>query len=194
MDIVMLIVRIMLMVFGTAAALFYLLSQMWQKVPSPKLALKVQDSLTYGIVGFCFGLGTNSYWGLLAFVPLLLVKLISHLAISKKRVAGSGRWMEIQWHRFSPKGFRMPQEAMDQIKRLPSDTHFIVPRFVSLFAIRFFLKSMRKNAHKMPQQMRGQEGQAMDMVEGIARNISRLDSGKTEKLSLPFGELKVTRL
>lgn len=50
------------------------------------------------------------------FAPLLLAKVISHFSISKNRVIGSGRWMEVQWQRFTPRGFKMPQEAMRKNK------------------------------------------------------------------------------
>lgn len=194
MDIVLIVLRILLMTFGLVVSFFYILAQMWQKLPAPKFALKMSDYLTYGAVGFCFGLGLNNNYALLAFLPLLLWKVLASSLFSKNKVAGKGRWMEVQWQRFSPRGFRMPQEAVEQIKRLPGDTHFLIPRFVSLWAVKYFMKNMRKNTHKMPAQMRGQEHQAMDMLEGIARNVSRMDAGKTEKLSLPFGELKITRL
>lgn len=194
MDTFLFIVRILMMIAASVIAVTYLIAQMWQRVPQMPLGFKFYDYIVYGIVGFAFGLGLNNHWALLSFAPLLLAKIVSHFSISKNRVIGSGRWMEIQWQRFTPRGFKMPQEAMQQIGRLPSDAHFVIPRFVSLIAVKMFMKTVRKNMGKAPTTMRGQETQAMDMVEGIARNILRLDKGRTEKLSLPFGELKVTRL
>lgn len=196
MDIVFLILRILLISFAALVGGVYALAHLWRRVPAPKLEFKAYDYIVYGFTGFAFGLGLNNYWGLLAFVPLLLWKLSTGVFVSKSKVVGKGSWMEVEWQRFSPRGFRMPAEAVEQIKRLPNDTHFIVPRSFSLLAIKLFMKNVRKNMGKMGNmpQMRGQEQQALDMIETIARNVTRLDKGKSEKLSLPFGELKITRL
>lgn len=194
METFLLVIRILMMVVASIVGVFYLLSQFWQRVPQMPFKLKPHDYVVYAVVAFAFGLGLDNYWGLVAFLPLILVKFAMHFLISKNRVAGGGRWMEVQWQRFTPRGFNMPRDAMQQIGKLPSDAHFLLPRFVSLLAVKMFMKTVRKNMGKAPVPMRGQETQAMDMVESIARNITRLDSGKTEKLSLPFGELKVTRL
>jgi hypothetical protein len=57
------------------------------------------------------------------------------------------------------------------------------------------MKSIRKNAGKAPVPMRAnQQAQAFDMVEKMGLNIIKLEKGKTEQVSLPFGVLKVTRL
>jgi hypothetical protein len=61
--------------------------------------------------------------------------------------------------------------------------------------VKYFLKSIRKNASKAPVPMRAnQQAQAFDMVEKMGNNIMKLEKGKTEQVSLPFGVLKVTRL
>jgi hypothetical protein len=69
-----------------------------------------------------------------------------------------------------------------------------VPRMASLMAVNFFSKNMRKNMDKMPAQVKGQQDLAFGMVDKISTNIKRLEAGKTEKIDLPFGILKVTRL
>jgi hypothetical protein len=57
------------------------------------------------------------------------------------------------------------------------------------------MKSLRKNASKAPVPMKaGQQQQAFEMVEKLGGSIIRLEKGKSEQLSLPFGVLKVTRL
>jgi hypothetical protein len=102
--------------------------------------------------------------------------------------------MEIQWQKMTPRGFQMPREAMTQIQRLPGDQHFILPRFASLWAVNYFTGALRKNTAKLPQNMKGQEAMALDLVERMATNIKRLEAGRTEKIDLPFGMLKITRL
>lgn len=194
MEIFYIVVRSFLIAFGALLASVYIVMQLWQKVPTAGFQLKPYDTVTYGLVGFLFGVGLNSYWGLLAFVPLLLAKLLNAKLLQKNRLRGSGRWMEIQWMKMTPKGFQLPAQMAQELQRLPGDTHFIVPRFVSLWAVKFFVKSVRKNADKVPANMRGQEAQAFEMLERMAVNIGRLDAGKTEQLSLPFGLLKITRL
>jgi hypothetical protein len=66
---------------------------------------------------------------------------------------------------------------------------------VGLWAVKYFLKSVRKNASKGPVPMKAaQQEQAFEMVERLGNNIIKLEKGKTEQLALPFGVLKVTRL
>ncbi|MEY4065083.1 MAG: hypothetical protein RIR26_1291, partial [Pseudomonadota bacterium] len=80
-------------------------------------------------------------------------------------------------------------------QRLPGDQHILVPRHIGVWAVKYFMKSLRKNASKAPVPMKaGQQQQAFEMVEKLGGSIIRLEKGKSEQLSLPFGVLKVTRL
>ena len=194
MEILVIAVRSFLMVIGTLFLALYVVGNLWKKIPAEPLKLKTLDFVSMGVVGSLFAFGLNSYWGLLSIVPILIVKLLSQLLINKNRVRGTGRWMEVHWLKMTPKGFQMPREAMSQIQKLPGDQHILIPRVATMWALTYFTKAMRKNTAKMPQQFRGQEGQAMEMIERIAVNVKRLDAGKTEKVDLPFGVLKITRL
>jgi hypothetical protein len=195
MEIFLIAVRSLLMVVATLLVVVYVFGNMWKKLPSEPLKLKVLDYALYSVVGALFAFGLNSYWGFLAFLPMILGKVLWHTHIDKNKVRGKGRWMEVQWQKMTPRGFQMPQEARTQIARLPGDQHFIIPRFASLWAVNYFTGALRKNAAKMPQMGgAGQQEQAFALIEKMALNIKRLDTGKTEKIDLPFGVLKVTRL
>jgi hypothetical protein len=193
-EIFLIALRSFLMLIGTLVGVLYVLGNMWKKLPELPLKFRMHDWVMYCVVAALFAFGTNSYWGLLAFAPLILAKMAFHFWIRKNRMRGSGRWMEIHWVKMTPRGFQMPREALGQIQKLPGDQHIMIPRIASLWAINFFSKNMRKNMDKMPVQMRGQEDQAFGMIDKITNNIKRLDSGKTEKIDLPFGSLKITRL
>ena len=194
MEIFLIALRSFLMVVGTLLVLLYVVGNLWKKLPAEPLRIKTHDWVMWGVVAALFAFGTNSYWGFLALVPMVATKLVLHAWIQRNRVRGSGRWMEVQWTKMTPRGFQMPREAMSQIQKLPGDQHILVPRFASLMAVNFFSKNMRKNANKMPAQLKGQEDMAFGMIDKITTNIKRLESGKTEKIDLPFGMLKITRL
>lgn len=179
---------------GSLMAIVYLLLQLWQPVPATGVRFKGRDYFFYAVVAFLFGFGLNSEWGLLAFVPLLLVHIIFAFFVQKNKVHGRGRWMEVEWKKLTPKGFNLPKEMRQELGRLPGDVHFLFPRFASLWAVRFVVRSMKKNAGKAPQQFQSRQADALSMIEKTARNIRDLDSGKTEQMSLPFGVLRVTRL
>ncbi len=195
MEIVALIFKSLLGVLAVLIAVLFLAFQLWQRIPSQGLKFKAQDLVGMGIVATLLSLSTNSYWGLAAAIPMLLAKVLSQLLIQKNKVRGSGRWMEVQWTKMTPRGFQIPTQLQSELQRLPGDQHILLPRRVSLWAVKYFLKSIRKNASKAPVPMRAnQQAQAFDMVEKMGTNIMRLEKGKTEQVSLPFGVLKVTRL
>lgn len=195
MEIVALIFKSLLGVVATLIAVLFLAFQLWQRIPSQGVKFKAQDLVGMGIVATLFSLATNSYWGLAAALPMLLAKLLSQFFIQKNKVRGSGRWMEVQWTKMTPRGFQIPTQLQSELQRLPGDQHILLPRRVSLWAVKYFLKSIRKNANKAPVPMRAQQqAQAFDMVEKMGNNIMKLEKGKTEQVSLPFGVLKVTRL
>jgi hypothetical protein len=194
MELFLIGLRSLLMVIGTLMVLLYVVGNLWKKLPAEAFKFKTHDWVMFGVVAAMFAFGTNSYWGFLACVPMILVKIVFHTWIQKNRVRGSGRWMEVQWTKMTPRGFQMPKDAMSQIQKLPGDQHIMVPRFASIMAVNFFAKNMRKNVDKMPTQMKGQQDLAFGMVDKITANVKRLESGKTEKIDLPFGMLKITRL
>lgn len=194
MEIFLMILRTLLLTIGSVLALIYFIMQFWQPVPASGVRLKGKDWFFYFVVSALFGFGLNNEWGLLAFVPLLLIHVIFQFFIQRNKVYGGGRWMEIEWRKLTPKGFKLPPEMRNELGRLPGDVHFLFPRFASLLAMRFVVRSVRKNASKMPQKYNAKQGDAIGMVENVARNVAKLDSGKTEQLSLPFGVLKITRL
>lgn len=195
MEIFLLIVRSLMILLGSLMLVTFLLFQLWQRVPSEGIKFKAQDWITFGAIALVFALGTNSYWGLLVVAPMLLGKLLSQLLIQKNRVRGSGRWIEVQWTKMTPRGFQIPQQLSKELQKLPGDQHVLIPRQVGIWAVKYFLKSVKKNASKGPVPMKaGQQAQAFEMVERLSSNIIKLEKGKTEQVALPFGVLKVTRL
>ncbi len=195
MDIFLMILRTFMLTVASLMALVYILIQFWRPVPSEGVQFKGRDYFFYAAVSFLFGMGLDNGWGLLAFVPLVLIHVFFCVFVSKNKVHGRGRWMEIEWKKLTPKGFNLPNEMKQELGRLPRDVHFLFPRFASLWAVRFVVRSMKKNASKVPQRYNAnKQADAMGMIETTARNIGRLDTGKSEKMSLPFGVLKITRL
>ena len=196
MDTLYFIMRFLCLFLAVLGAFIYLAMLLLKKLPAESFRLKTTDFFVYTVISFCVGLGLNSYWGLLAFLPLLLLKIWFHQFTSKEKVRGSGRWMEVEWKRFTPRGFQFPQEAMDQLGKLPGNKHFMVPRILSLWALNYFLKSLHgQKAKSGPVPMKPQQQQqALDLIESKVRGIRELGVASTERLSLPFGELKVTRL
>ncbi|NBO38174.1 hypothetical protein EBU99_06295 [bacterium] len=195
MEIFVLVIKSLLVIVASIMAIAFLIFQLWQRVPTLGIKFKVQDWVSFGVVALLFALGTNSYWGLLAALPMLLGKITSQFFIQKNKVRGSGRWMEVQWTKMTPRGFQIPQQLKSELQRLPGDQHILLPRQLGLWAVKYFLKTVRKNASKAPVPMKaGQQEQAFEMVERLGANIIKLEKGKTEQLALPFGVLKVTRL
>lgn len=195
MEIFVLVLKVILGVLASLMALVFLAFQLWQRIPTEGIKFKTQDLISMGVVALLFALATNSYWGAIAFVPMLVAKFASQLFIQKNKVRGSGRWMEVQWTKMTPKGFQIPQQLKGELQKLPGDQHILLPRQVGIWAVKYFLKSVKKNASKGPVAMKpGQQQQAFEMVERLGNSILRLEKGKSEQVSLPFGVLKVTRL
>lgn len=195
MEIFLLIVRCTMILVGSLFFLAFLAFQLWQRVPAEGIKFKAQDGVALAATTLIFALGTNSYWGLVVAIPMLVGKFLSQLLIQKNKVRGSGRWIEVQWTKMTPRGFQIPQQLSQELQRLPSDQHILLPRQIGLWAVKYFLKSVRKNASKSPVPIKpGQQAQAFEMVERLGTNIIKLEKGKTEQVALPFGVLKVTRL
>jgi hypothetical protein len=201
METFVLILRALFMTIGTVLAAIYFLSCLWQRVPQLKFQLKAYDWIAFILMSLIFGIGLNQYWGLLAFLPLLLWKVFTHFRFQKNNVRGKGRWMEVQWNRTTPRGFDLPKQMQSELARLPGNAHILLPRLAFVFALTQGMKVLKKNASKsmnamqaMPANMRGRENEAFDMLAKTENNMKRLEPGKTEALTLPFGMLKVTRL
>ncbi len=198
MDIVYLVLRGLLLTLGIIIVVIHMALQLYRGLPSKPFSFKAYDWAAIGITSFLFGIGCNSYWGLLAGLVPGLWKVGCGIFLQAPKLKGSGRWMEVRWQKMTPKGFNLPREMMAELSRLPTDKHFLVPRFVSLLFIRYFMKNMKSNASKqfanLPKKGKGQEAQALGMIEDMVSNIAKLEGGRTEQVSLPFGVLKVTRL
>jgi hypothetical protein len=194
MDIFLALVRGLLVSIALLLSLIYILVQLFQKVPNPPFQLKTYEYILLGVVGFMFALGFDSYYGLLGVVPLVLWKGMAHLQFKKSRLSGKGTWIEMEWRKLTPKGFALPKEMLNEMGKLPGDNHFIIPRFFTLLGLKLVHKNINKSMGKLPPHMKGQEGAAVQMIEGMVLQIKTLDSGKSHTLNLPFGVLKVTRL
>ncbi len=92
------------------------------------------------------------------------------------------------------KSLPLREQVSREVQRLPGDTHLLLPRFVGVWAIKFMLKRAHKEKSKLAHGLQGREGEAMTMVDNMANTIIKLLPGKTERLSLAFGVLRITRL
>ncbi|MBX9703069.1 MAG: hypothetical protein K2X39_02840 [Silvanigrellaceae bacterium] len=198
MDTLIVILRILLLTIGVLSILVYILLQLYQKLPKNPLKLMPGDYIVYTIVLLCFGIGTNSYWGLAAFVPLLLLKIVCRTLITPKFLRGSGKWIEVDWKKFTPKGFgaQIPQQVLQEMRRMPKDNHFIVPRLYMVLLIKVISYRSKKEVMKNKALFSGamQKQDMMGEFNKIIGNFLNLKIGKTEMKHFPFGALKVTRL
>ncbi len=198
MDTLIFVFRITFIVVGSLIALIYLLFQLFQKLPSNKLKLSTADYVVFISTALIFGFGTNTYYGLLAFAPLLLVKILCKFTLQPNKLKGSGRWIEIDWRKLTPRGFdkNVPKAVMDEMNKMPKDNHFVIPRFYMLIFIKFISKRMGKEANKGPAGgiSQNQQQMAMGQFTSLIDGIVNLPQGKVEKKDFPFGVLKVTRL
>ncbi len=200
MDTLIIIFRVLFIVIGALAAIFYTLFQFYQKVPKNSFKLITADYLVYSLVALIFGFGTNSYYGLAAFLPLLLVKFISYKFIAPEKMNGSGMWIEVDWKKLTPRGFNknVPKHYLDEMNKVlnstPKDTHFIIPRLYAIIAVKFMLRKMKKESKNLPGGFSAQQqSMGMDQLNSFAQNILNLSKGKSEKKDLNIGVLKVTR-
>jgi hypothetical protein len=177
----------------------YIAAQLFQRIPTAALGLKLYDYIVLGLVALLASLGLNSYWGFLAFIPLLLWKLLAKTLFDRKRIRGKGRWLEVRWCKFPPKGFsNVSREAIEQLNRelarLPKDTHFVIPRPVGLWVVRYLLKRSKKQTQGGIPQLRGREQESFQKLEEMANSIVGLEKEKTKTINLPFGVLHISRL
>lgn len=200
MDTFLYIFRIVFFVISSLISIVYLLTQLYQKIPIAPFKLSAADYIVYTTVSLMIGIGTNSPYGLCAFIPLLLIKFICKNFINLNHLKSSGFWMEINWKKFTPKGFHgnVPKHILDEMNKVvnstPKDSHFIIPRFYAVIAIKFMLRKMKKESKKVQKGFTNeQQNIGMDQFNKLAKNILLLDKGQSEKKDLNIGILKVTR-
>jgi hypothetical protein len=82
-----------------------------------------------------------------------------------------------------------------ELNRLPKDTHFLIPRPIALWAIRYLLKKTKKDASKanIPQ-FKGREKETFGKLEEMANGVVELEVAKSKTIHLPFGVLNISRL
>lgn len=199
MDTFLLILRIFFIVIGSLVALFYILFQFYQKVQSFSWKVSTPDYIVFVTTALLFGFGTNHYFGLLAFVPLFLIKLFCRSVIKPKHLSGSGRWIEVDWKKLMPKGFErvLPKAVLSEMNKMPKDAHFIIPRVYLNVFIYFIRKKIAKEMGVPQKTMKissAQQDMAMGQFSEIINSIVGLKQGQTERKNFPFGILKVTRL
>lgn len=197
MDTLVIVFRILFIVVGSLMALVYILFQLFQKLPQKKFAFGTADYIVLIVAAIIFGFGTNNYYGLLAFVPLLLIKFICQFILQPRKLKGSGRWVEVDWRKLTPRGFdrNVPKGVIDEMNKMPKDNHFVIPRLYMLIFIKFISKRMGKEMGKTPTGIsQNQQQQALGQFTSIIDSVVKLPQGKTEKKDFPFGVLKVTRL
>ncbi len=198
MDTFILILRILLLTIGSLVAIVYFLFQFYQKVDKPIFSLSTADYIICTIIALLFGFGTNSYLGLCAFLPLLLIKFICRLALKPSKLNGSGRWMEVNWKRLTPKGYErvLPANMLNEMNKMPKDAHFVIPKIYFNIFVYFIRKKMMGDSKKN-QGMNitaAQQNMAMNQFSVIIDSFTKLQAGQTEFKNFPFGMLKVTRL
>ncbi len=197
MTTVILIFRILFIVLGSLTALAYLLFMLFQKLPKNSFSISTVDYIVFCAVALIFGFGTNNYYGLLAFLPLLLIKVMCYFLLKPKILSGSGRWVEVNWKKLTPRGFdrNVPRQVMDEMSKMPKDTHFLIPRLYMLIAVKFINRKMSKDMKKLPAGFSASQQQmAVGQFTTLIDNIVNLPKGRTEKKDFPFGVLRVTRL
>jgi hypothetical protein len=191
------VVRILFLIIGGLIGLCYLLFQLFQKVSVSSFSFGMIDGIVLTTVSLIFGFGTDSYYGLLACVPLFIIKILCRAYIKPNRVSGSGRWMEVNWKKLTPRGFgrNVPKAVMDEMNRMPQDNHFVIPRMYMLVFVKFMTSKMNKEMGKgMGNVSQGQQQMAMGQFQSLIDSVVNLQKGRTEKKDFPFGVLKVTRL
>ena len=197
MDTVVLVFRIFFLVIASLMSLIYILFQFFQKLSANKYQISTVDIVVLIVASLVFGFGTNSYFGLLAFIPLLLIKYTCQFSLRPTKLKGSGRWVEVNWRKLTPRGFdrNVPKNVIDEMNRMPQDNHFVIPRLYMLIFIKFINKKMNKEMGKVPAGIsQGQQQMAMGQFTSLIDGVVKLEPGKTEKKDFPFGVLKVTRL
>lgn len=200
MDIFFTILRFALSGLGILISVIYTLSQCWKKIPTPKINFALLDGVVYVVVSLICGLGFNSSWGLLAFLPLVAIKYLCHWLIQKKRVRGSGRWVEVEWKLYAnleQQAFKNNPAMYKEISRIPKQTHILIPRFAYLVGLKVLEKQLTKNKATVPQQF-SKNPMFLKMqtdIDVFIKKSKNLPVGSSQELSFQtFATLKVARL
>ncbi len=191
------ILRITFIVLASLVALVYILAQFYQKVSTKKIAFTTKDYVVFFTVSFIFGFGTNSYFGLLVFLPLLLISVLCQFWVRPEKIRGSGYWIEVHWKKLTPKGFgsKIPAFMLQELNKIPKDTHFVIPHLYFSIAIRFIRYKMKSTPGQMPKGVSlNQQQFAMGQFHEIIERMALMGPGMTEKKDFPFGVLRVSRL
>lgn len=202
MDIFLFILKIFFISLGVLTTLLYLMLQFYQKVSKEKFKTNAVDIVVLTVVSLIFGFSFDSYYGLLAFVPLLAVKWYCWHQFQPNRLKRRGFWIEVNWKRFPMKGYEgvLPPAALAELERMPKSTHFIIPRLLFTLALKFIRKRFTKDAQKtapaaLPKGFSKHQQQAAAHEMGqLMENLLTLPKGSTQGKDFPFGSLKVTRL
>jgi hypothetical protein len=191
MDIFLVVLRILMLIIGSLAVCLFVVTQAYRQLPEGKTLFRMSDFIYAAIISFLFAVGSDSYWGLLAGLAVFVIRALCVSLFKTKLLTNNGFWMEVKWLKLEPKGFKMPPEMLAEIAKIPGDKHFILPRIVSLWFAKYFMNNMRKKAPKTGSD--AQQMQALQMIEGMVVKVTAMQAGKSERLSLPFGVLQVSR-
>ena len=134
----LLIIKILLVTLATLLCLLYMAVQFFQKLPAKPWVLGWHDYGVYILAAFIFGFGTDSYWGLLSFLPLWGLKVLCGYGTRCRALKPQGWWVEVDWHKLMPKGFGMavPPQLQSEMSRIPDTMHCILPWFYILIALK----------------------------------------------------------
>lgn len=191
--------RVLLVAFAVLLAAIYIAFQLFQRIPRSNLQFAIWEYVVLALVAFFVGLGTNSYWGLLAFVPLVLWRILASQLFQPQRVKGSGSWLEVEWQKLMPRGLHGAhraalEQSMNELRRIPNNAHFMIPRFAGLWVIRYMVKRTERDMKKgLPPQLRGREQEAIGWFQQIATKIEALQTSQQERFTFPFGILRIER-
>lgn len=198
MEILVVSLRSFLVVLASLMAVIYTAVQFFQRIPRASAQLATWEWVVLGVVTFLVGLGLNSYWGLLAFAPLILWRFIASYYFRPEKLGKAGRWFEIEWHKLTPKGLpahqrAIAQESLDQLARIPKHSHFLIPRFAALWLVGYIMKRTEKDMKKLPEHLKGQQAQATSFFQEITKGIKELPPTEEHKWDVRVGVLRVKR-
>jgi hypothetical protein len=193
MDTFIFIIRIILLILGSLATVIYVLLQLFQKTPLSYFKVSTPDYIFYLVISLLFGFGTNSYYGLLSFVPLYGLKVMVRILMERWY---SGFWMAVSWKKLLPKGFErdLPRQALAEMARIPNSVDFIIPKVYLSIGVYFMLKNIKKQSGLAPGGFSSHQQQVAQMkLQEIVQGFSTLKPLETKSHTLPFGLIKVRR-
>jgi hypothetical protein len=158
--------------------------------------------VVYCVVSFLFGFGTNSYFGLLSFLPLFIFKFVCYKTLVVQNLKKSGFWIEVEWKKLSPKGFErnVPKHILNEMNKMvqstPRDQHFLIPRIYAILALKIMMRKIKKESTKNLSTTgfsAQQQNMGLEQLNALSQALLKLEAGKSEKKDLNIGVLKVTR-